>query len=183
MIVSSARSGVSSGLRRNVAAVVHNLVQLPFAQPAVAGTSDRLVALSLSMAAGGQRQHPRITVVRNAHVKVRNEWESDPTSVRAEGLHRAGGARRSSTVATKAARCVARRAIDATLILHPRVAKATRPRWRMYGMCAVAHTQRDEPRSPCVVFCTDAGLLGSRRCCLPTLTFTFQLTKESHEHA
>lgn len=38
--------------------MVHNLVQLPFAQPAVAETSGRLEALSLSTAAGGQRQHP-----------------------------------------------------------------------------------------------------------------------------
>lgn len=38
--------------------MVHNLVQLPFAQSAVAETSGRLVALSLSTAAGGQRQYP-----------------------------------------------------------------------------------------------------------------------------
>ena len=38
--------------------MVHNLVQLPFTQPAVAETSDRLVALSLSTAAAGQRPYP-----------------------------------------------------------------------------------------------------------------------------
>lgn len=49
---------MSSDSPRNAGSAVYNLLLLTFPQRAVAKTNVRLVAVSLSSHAGGQRQHP-----------------------------------------------------------------------------------------------------------------------------